>query len=255
MKTIGLLIAINGGGFFLMGGMLHYYFYHHKRDEAERWKIQPHKWQTREKMLEKIPLVLLNACIISSMVGLGLHFGIEGGGPVQMYWDPMALGVPYLVLSTVALFFWYHFTLYYWHRYMHTNLWLYKKIHHVHHKYKDPVWLDALYEHPIEAVYGGIVLSSPLYLWPINGFGYLLFFAIVGLHEILDHAGVKVKLPLLSKSQAHDDHHLRFNYYYGQLLSVLDDFHDTIYYPKAKKKAVKEDAALAELPVTEPGAA
>ena len=221
-----------------MGGLIHYYFYVLKKSSSPSWKIQPKKWQGREKMLEKIPLILLNTCIISGMVGLGIHLGLsEGGAGVsKMYWDLESRGVLYLILSTGALFFWYHFALYYWHRYMHVNLWLFKKIHHVHHKYKDPIWLDALYEHPVEAFYGGIVLSSPLYLWPINGYGYLLFFAIVGIHEILDHAGVKAKIPLLSEAQAHDDHHLRFNCYYGQLLSILDNFHGTVYTPKKKSE-------------------
>ncbi len=58
--------------------------------------------------------------------------------------------------------------------------------------------------------------------------GYLVFFAIVGVHEIVDHSGIDLDLPLLSRSRHHDDHHRRSNCYYGQLLSVLDRAHGSV---------------------------
>lgn len=45
---------------------------------------------------------------------------------------------------------------YFWHRYFHTNRFLYKHIHSVHHRLYVPYACGALYNHPIE----GLVLDS-----------------------------------------------------------------------------------------------
>ena len=94
--------------------------------------------------------------------------------------------------------------------------------HHLnfHHQHKAPIFLDALYEHPLEALWGGVVLTAPLFLLPVNGYAYLGFVGVVGIHEIVDHLGVRldVPFPLLSRSAHHDEHHRRSNCYYGQLL-------------------------------------
>ena len=54
------------------------------------------------------------------------------------------------------------------------------------------------------------------------------FFAVVGAHEIIDHSGIDLDLPLLSRSLHHDEHHRRSNCYYGQLLPVLDRAHGSV---------------------------
>lgn len=224
MLVVLLVIAINAGGFFAMGGALHWWYYGRQRQAAHRWKHQPRRFQSRDRMLEKLPLVLLNALIINAVIGVAVSLSLEGR--TQAYWDVGAHGVGYTVASTVALGFFYHFALYYFHKAMHQPR-LYKLFHRLHHKYKTPMFLDALYEHPLEALYGGLVISAPLFLFPVWGYGFLAFLAVVGVHEVIDHSGVDLNVPLLSRSKHHDDHHLRFHCYYGQLLPLLDDLHGT----------------------------
>ena len=172
-------------------------------------------------MVEKLPLVLLNTAIINGFIGLGLHLLLEGKTAATWTIDgPMTL------VFTALLFPWYHLMLYYVHKTMHRP-YFFRRIHHLHHKYKVPIWLDALYEHPLEAVWGGIVITSPLLFMPVWAYGWFFFVGVVGLHEILDHAGININLPLLSRSKHHDEHHRRSNIYYGQLLGHLDAWHHT----------------------------
>ena len=102
------------------------------------------------------------------------------------------------------------------------------------------MFLDALYEHPLEALYGALVLVAPLFLFPVSLYGYLVFFAVVGVHEIVDHSGIDIDLPLLSRSRHHDDHHRRSNCYYGQLLPVLDRAHGSILVEDRRLTALAE---------------
>lgn len=226
MGTIFLVILIHGGGFLFGGGLLHWAYYRRRRAEVAAWKIQPSKFQSVRQMVDKLPLVLLNLLIISGFIGFAAHMMIEGR--TRATWSIEGW---HTVLATLALFPWYHFALYYVHRTMHKP-YFFRKIHHLHHKYKTPIWLDALYEHPIEAVWGGIVLSAPLFFLPAWAPGYFIFVAIVGTHEVLDHAGIEINFPILSHARAHDEHHRWSNRYYGQLLPWLDAFHGTDGPPK-----------------------
>ncbi len=225
MFFVGLIVCINMAFFFVAGGLFHYLFHRQPPGVLARWRHQPHKQQTREMILGKVPLVLLNGVLLNTIVGAGVVYSV---GPLgAAYWRPGLHGVPYLVGSTVALFFWYHGALFYFHRAMHRPR-LFRAFHHLHHRFKAPMFLDALYEHPLEALYGAMVLIAPLYLFPVNLYGYFVFFAIVGTHEILDHSGIDINLPLLSRSQHHDEHHRRSSCYYGQLLPLLDRVHGSV---------------------------
>ncbi len=221
MGTVLLVILINGGGFLFGGALLHWAYYRGRRDDVGDWKLQPAKFQSARQMAEKLPLVLVNALIINGFIGTGVYMMVQGHTRATWTIDSWVT-----VLATLALFPWYHFMLYYVHRTMHKPV-FFRKIHYLHHKYKTPIWLDALYEHPIEAVWGGIVLTSPLFIFPCWAYGYFFFVAVVGLHEVLDHAGIEINLPILSKARAHDEHHRWSNRYYGQLLPWLDHWHHT----------------------------
>ena len=231
MSVILLTILVNTGGFFIGGSILHWVYHHKKKDQAQDWKQQPKKWQTSKKLKEKIPLVLLNSVIISTGIGYGLWAAIEGLTPA--YWGFMDKGPAWAIISTLLLGFWYHIPLYMIHKTMHRPM-FYNTIHKVHHKYKDPMFLDALYEHPIEACYGALILGIPAMVFPIWMPGYFMFVGVVGVHEILDHSGINLNVPFLSKSKHHDIHHQRCHYYFGQLLPLLDDVFHTGWYPEEK---------------------
>ncbi len=222
MAIVALTITINLAFFFLGGGLLHWWFHGRQRDRPEAWKHQPARFQSRRDMVRKLPLVIFNGFILQLAVGVGVWAMFEGR--TRAFWELGAASWPYLLASTAAMFLWYHVALYYVHRLMHRPR-MFRWFHRIHHEQKSPVFLDALYEHPIEAAWGAFVLTAPLFLFPVWAWSYFVFIAVVGVHEILDHAGVNLNLPLLSRSSAHDEHHRRSSCYYGQLLPLLDRLH------------------------------
>lgn len=173
----------------------------------------------------KLPLVALNAVLLNTVIGAGIAFSTGAFGAA--YWHSTRHGLISAVGSTLLLFLWYHLALFYFHRAMHRPA-LFRAFHHLHHRFKAPMFLDALYEHPLEALYGGVVLIAPLFVLPISLYGYLLFLGVVGVHEIIDHSGIAIDVPLLSRSRHHDEHHRRSNCYFGQLLPWLDRVHGSV---------------------------
>ena len=224
-SVVALVVAINVSFFFLGGGLFHVLIHRGCAATVARRRHQPKKRQTRAMIRGKLPLVLFNGILLNGIVGAGI--ALSSGPHGAAYWHSRRHGLIYSALSTVGLFFFYHFALFYFHRAMHRPR-LFRAFHHLHHRFKAPKFLDALYEHPLEALYGALVLIAPLFLFPVSLYGYLLFFAVVGVHEIVDHSGIDLDLPLLSRSRHHDDHHRRSNCYYGQLLPVLDRAHGSI---------------------------
>lgn len=225
ITTVVIVLAVNVSFFFIGGGLFDALIHLGDAAAVSRRRHQPSKRQTRAMIRKKLPLVLVNAVLLNGIVGAGI--ALSSGPWGAAYWHSPRHGFVHAALSTVGLFFWYHGALFYFHRAMHRPSW-FRAFHYLHHRFKAPMFLDALYEHPLEALYGSIVLITPLFVVPISLYGYLIFFAIVGVHEIIDHSGIDIDLPFLSRSSHHDAHHRRSNCYYGQLLPVLDRAHGSV---------------------------
>ncbi len=224
LVTFFALFAAFFSGFFVVGGAIHWFFHVRRREDAAAWKHQPDHFQSRRQILAKLPWVFGNSLILHGSLAVVLTFAIHGR--TATYWSLRAAPIGWTVASTLLLPVWYHLMLYYVHRAMHRPS-LMRLFHHVHHSDRSPMFLDALVEHPVEASWGAIVLTLPLCVLPLYGWGYVGFVALVGVHEILDHAGVNLDIPLLSRAKHHDEHHRRFNGYYGQLLPWLDRWEGT----------------------------
>ena len=179
-SVVALVVAVNVSFFFIGGGLFHILIHRGCPLAVARRRHQPNKRQTWAMMRRKVPLVLLNGILLNAIVGAGIAFSTGPWGAA--YWHSPRHGFVAAALSTVALFFFYHFALFYFHRAMHRPR-LFRAFHHLHHRFKAPMFLDALYEHPVELLYGALVLVTPLFLFPVNLYGYLLFFAIVGVHR------------------------------------------------------------------------
>lgn len=112
-----------------------------------------------------------------------LVWGLVMTGHMHVYTDPLRHGRLWLWLSLPALILW-HDTYFYWtHRLLHTR-WLFRHVHSVHHRSRQPSPWAAYAFHPIEALVNGLVTPLALAVVPVHG-GVLLLFA---LHQILRNA-------------------------------------------------------------------
>jgi hypothetical protein len=99
---------------------------------------------------------------------------------------------------------------YVWHLAMHIP-WVYKTFHKIHHTLKAPEVWDDLYIHPVEACGYYIILYSPAFVIGMNVISFLAYMAILGVAGVVDHSGIRLRIPGLYDSRDHDRHH-QFTY-------------------------------------------
>jgi lathosterol oxidase len=104
-------------------------------------------------------------------------------GHMEIYRRPLEHGRLWLVLSLPALLLWHDAYFYWTHRLLHTR-WLFRRVHGVHHRSRNPSPWAAYSFHPLEALVNGLVTPLALTAVPLHG-GVIILFS---LHQILRNA-------------------------------------------------------------------
>ena len=133
-------------------------------------------------------------------------------------WLFCALSVLLFLMFTDGLIYWIH-------RWLHLRI-LYKYIHKGHHTWKVPTPYASHAFHPID----GFMQSLPYHIYPLifplHKVLYLLMFVFVNLWTISIHDGdyrvPRILESLINGSAHHTDHHLFYNYNYGQYFTLWD---------------------------------
>ncbi len=124
----------------------------------------------------------LSSVLIFSALGMGV-FAMIITGHMVIYAKPDRYGWLWLVLSLPAMILWHDVYFYWTHRLLHTP-WLFRRVHGVHHRSRNPSPWAAYAFHPIEAVINGLVTPLALMVVPLHG-GVILAFS---LHQIFRNA-------------------------------------------------------------------
>jgi len=192
-----------------------------------KYRIQPKPYK-KGILKERLPLYLFNFVIL----------GCFGVGGVYMLYDYFDTGIPsvWVFLGQfifAALFddIWFYFM----HRYLHTNKYLLRKIHSIHHRAHTPFPLEYLYVHPFEWMLGSMGLFMGYILiilvMPLNIYAFWGFVLFRNLHEIHIHSDLKLpllgKFPLISPVEDHDIHHAKLNGNYASTFRIWDRIMNT----------------------------
>jgi sterol desaturase/sphingolipid hydroxylase (fatty acid hydroxylase superfamily) len=213
-------VVVNGTFFFVLGGAFHRLHYVRRASEAARWRLQATRpMPTWVEMRARLPNVVLNLVIFNAIVGAA--FWAIATGRSRVVFRAGEHGALLLLVTALAAPLVFHGLTYVVHRALHTP-WLFRHVHSVHHRAATPVFVDAHYMHPAEAVYSAVALMLPAFLLPTHVVAFGLYYFTVGFHELLDHTGVRVHVPGLSPSSHHDEHHRSVKRCYGQALPLLD---------------------------------
>ena len=175
-----------------------------------RQKIQKRSY-TLKTLNSRMPIIGLNLLIlvgitIGSLSVFGDFFTWEEQSVWTTTWQV-------ILISLVDDAFFYGF-----HRTLHQNKWLYKKIHLIHHKAYTPVPIEYIYVHPLEWMGGsiGIILGLGVLLvitgGPLSAVTFLVYSGLRNFHELDIHSGLKSKwlcraLPFVGAAEHHDMHH------------------------------------------------
>jgi len=152
-------------------------------------------------------------------------FILEINGYSKLYNDVSEHGVIYLIFSLFFFLFFTDMCIYWIHRGLHWGP-VYKNIHKPHHYWIVPTPFASHAFHPVD----GFLQSSPyhifVFLFPLHKFLYLGLFLFVNFWTTSIH-DANYKVPevlknILNCSAHHTDHHLFFDYNYGQFFTLWD---------------------------------
>ena len=201
-----------------------------KTNLLSAFRIQSKNYQTAI-FKKRMPLFLLNFFILISVAGIGAYL---------MYDSLDTSIIPLWMIGLQVLFafviddIWFYF----FHRWLHQNKFMLKHVHSIHHRATTPFPLEYLYAHPLEWMLGmiGVVIAFALILiiMPINIFALWTFGLLRNLHEIHIHSDLELpffsKIPFLSKTKHHDDHHAHLNGNYSSTFNWMDRIFKTNFY-------------------------
>jgi lathosterol oxidase len=222
-----LAIGVSVAGYLLVGPVIDHVWYRLRADEAEDWKLQPHRWPTDEQRRRARRLGVLN------MVTCGFAGGCvvtwrELGGWTALSSDPLAHGPAWLFLAVLVDLAILDFGLYWMHRGLH-HPWIYRRFHLVHHRFRAPFADTYVAMHPVEQLFYLVVIGLPVFTVPQYAGSFLVALGYTWAIGILDHSGVRAELPLPlhTSNQFHDDHHIYVNANYGHHTAVWDHLYGT----------------------------
>ncbi|XP_071957661.1 lathosterol oxidase-like [Antedon mediterranea] len=165
-----------------------------------------------------LPCISLPTCSI---------FLLEVRGHSKLYDDTTSFkyGVYSALLDFVPLVIFTDATIYWIHRLMHHRL-IYKYVHKKHHLYKVATPFASYAFHPLDGFMQSLPYHIYAFAFPLHKYVYLFMYVFVMIWTIIIHDGdyrVPNSLkPYINGSAHHTDHHLYFNYNYGQFFTLWD---------------------------------
>ena len=220
-------------------GIFHYYIYVHPGiSEATFGKFddpkQRRKRPTAAVMWDQIQLAQLSMTVYVLLPVVD-ELLIEQGWTAAYYtveeiggwfWYGLYLGI-YLVLVDIGV--------YWMHRTLHTNKWLYKHIHMLHHKYNKPETLTpwaSIAFHPLD----GILQASPylvtMFFVPLHYLTHLFLLFFTAIWATYIHDAMDWNIDPIMGSKYHTIHHTHYIYNYGQFLTACDWFWGSLKVPE-----------------------
>jgi len=122
-------------------------------------------------------------------------------------------------------------TFHFAHKLLHSNEFLYKRLHSKHHKYNNPIGISSLFAHPIEFVLSNVLPAAigPFILGKNMHIVTLWAWTFYGIGETIEqHSGYDFPfspygiLPFMFNASYHDFHHSRYRYNYSSIFIFWD---------------------------------
>lgn len=233
--------------YYTVSSLFHYHCYIHQRSKEI---FKDRKRPSNEIIFEQIKLAQ-SSLLIYSMLPTLSEYIIEEGYSLSYYTiDEIGGFVPYIAY-TLLYFALVEIGIYWMHRTLHTNKFLYKHIHMPHHKYSKPdtltPWASIAF-HPID----GMLQACPYILClPVVPCHYLTHTAMIFFTEIWAtyiHDTMDWNIDPIMGSKYHTVHHTHYIYNYGQIFTFCDRIWGTLRVPVGKTGVLEGPQKVKLLP-------
>ena len=179
-----------------------------------------------ETFLKRIPLCSFNILILIILNVIALQYFDDFF--LKEYFSPGILCLEVFIVLIIDDFFFYFL-----HKYMHTNKFIYKKIHKIHHRANTPIPIEYIYVHPFEWMSGMIgPFIGMVLMGGISFYSYVIYLLVRNFHELHIHSGILTSklfkiLPFYGTNEHHDMHHSKRDGNYSSTFTYLDYFFKT----------------------------
>ena len=230
------IYLINLGATLILGTLLHTYLYKWARQEMRlKYDVRPMQKSKRftfgDQVWDNLFWTLVWAVPIWSLWMIAYFYMASNDWVTRL--ETVFSSPIWFVLFFFIIRFWQSFHFYWIHRLIHSP-YLYKKVHHIHHRNINVGPWSGLSMHPIELLlyFSGITIHFVLPSHPIHVIFHMFS---LSLGALLSHSGfekiiVKNKESLKAGSFHHQLHHRYFECNYGSEEIPLDrwfgSFHD-----------------------------
>ena len=216
----------------LLGGILvyygvaalfHYFIYVHPTSKAtfeDRQRSRP----TAAIMWDQIRLAQASMIIYVTLPVIDEYLVEQGW--TRVYHTVQEIGGwPWYVATMVLYFALVEIGIYWMHRTLHTNKWLYKHIHMLHHKYNKPETLTpwaSIAFHPIDGMMQACPYVLALPLVPCHYLTHFLLLFFTAIWATYIHDAMDFNIEPIMGSKYHTVHHTHYIYNYGQVFTFCD---------------------------------
>lgn len=213
------------------GGIFHYFCYVHPMSQKIFQERARPSWETIWNQIQ----LSQKSMFIYVLLPVLDEFLIESGWTRTYYTIEEIGGWPMYLACMVLYFCLVEIGIYWMHRTLHTNKWMYKNIHMMHHQYKKAETLTpwaSIAFNPIDGMLQASPYVGALFLVPchyMTHFGLLFFTAIWAtyIHDSMDW-----NVDPIMGSKYHTVHHTHYIYNYGQVFTFCDRIWGTFREPE-----------------------
>jgi len=233
LEFLVFMFSVNLTRYLVVAGILFLLYYVIFR---QRWifkKIQS-KFPTRKDYLREIKFSLISMSIFVIVAWVMLRSSLS---QFTLRYDSIeTYGWGYWLLSIILMIF-IHDTYFYWtHRAMHYPK-IYRQIHAIHHKSRNPSPWAAFAFHPIEGVITAGVIVPISLLISFHSSALMVFLLFMMIYNAYGHLGYELYPKNFNKtiigkwintSVSHNQHHQKFNGNYGLYFLFWDRWMGTL---------------------------
>lgn len=213
--------------YFLVSGGLYWLFYVKLRQRCLAHHIQS-EFPNRTELWFQIRWSLLTIST-TGLFAILLYSLIESGS-TRMYFDIAERGWGYFALSILLGIFGYDTYIYWQHWILHSP-WLFRHVHLVHHRVRNPTPFTMFAFHPFEHFFGNAFYLVFLLVVPIHPLAFALVLLFFTGFSIIGHSGYEffpagfTRHPIfgwVNTSTHHNMHHTHVDCNYGNWFNHWD---------------------------------
>ena len=203
LVNAGLMLTTAGAGLAASAWMV-------RAGEPTNGRV-PGSTPSMERLQSHLPLALGNLTVLvlgSTAAMLSLQGAFTTAFPG---WIQLVVQVAFVLLVEDVAF-------YAWHRLLHQNKSLYRRIHRIHHQAHSPVPMEYIYVHPVEWMVGALgpaaaLLAIGVWQGHMSAWVVWTYTLVRQLHELDIHSGIPSTwanaLPLVGTADHHRMHHAK----------------------------------------------